>query len=81
VAVPAVPASAVPFPVTAPAKGPGAAQTVAHDDTSTVRVHIGRLEVRANLEHAAPPPQPRPADSRPQGLSLADYLRGKRVAG
>jgi hypothetical protein len=52
-----------------------------HDEPPAVRVHIGRLEVRANLQNAAPPPQPRPADARPQGLSLADYLRGKRVAG
>jgi hypothetical protein len=43
-----------------------------------VRVHIGRLEVRANVQEqpgrAAPLPQP----AEPEGLSLADYLRGRR---
>lgn len=42
-----------------------------------VRVHIGRLEVRANLQ----PPvreQPRREAPRPEGVSLADYLRGQR---
>jgi hypothetical protein len=41
-----------------------------------VRVHIGRLEVRANLEQ----PQrqrPRREPERPQGLTLSDYLRGR----
>jgi hypothetical protein len=51
------------------------------EEQPAVRVHIGRLEVRANLQDAAPRPQPRPAESRPQGLSLSDYLRGKREAG
>ena len=42
-----------------------------------VRVHIGRLEVRANVQEQprpAPPPQP----AEPEGLSLSDYLRGRR---
>ena len=45
-----------------------------------VRVHIGRLEVRANIEQPPAPPQPmsRPAPS--EGLSLGDYLRGRRSA-
>jgi hypothetical protein len=51
------------------------------EEQPAVRVHIGRLEVRANLQDAAPRPQPRLAESRPQGLSLSDYLRGKREAG
>jgi len=44
-----------------------------------VRVHIGRLEVRANLQE---PPRPqRPAERpRSQELSLGDYLRGRRSA-
>jgi hypothetical protein len=42
-----------------------------------VRIHIGRLEVRANLQ--APPP-PRAAHERPREpeLSLGDYLSGRR---
>jgi hypothetical protein len=42
-----------------------------------VRVHIGRLEVRANLQQT-PPQRPRRTDPRPQELSLGDYLRGSR---
>jgi hypothetical protein len=44
-----------------------------------VRVHIGRLEIRANLPEPAPA---RPLTSRrgdaDKGVSLADYLRGTR---
>ena len=41
-----------------------------------VRVHIGRLEVRANLQE---PARQRSAERpRPQELSLGDYLRGRR---
>jgi hypothetical protein len=48
----------------------------------SVRVHIGRLEVRANVQQAPPQPQPpRRAEPRAQELSLSDYLRGKRAAG
>ena len=56
-----------------------AATAAVRDQPPPVRVHIGRLEVRANLESPAPPP--RPAEPAPQGLSLSDYLRGKRAAG
>jgi hypothetical protein len=45
-----------------------------------VLVHIGRLEVRANL-HEAPPQRPRRTETHPPGPSLADYLRGRRTAG
>jgi len=45
-----------------------------------VRVHIGRLEVRANLQQHAPE-QPRREAPRDEGPSLTDYLRGKREAG
>jgi hypothetical protein len=78
VAVPATPTSREAVVNGAAAPVPA---TAAHDEPPPVRVHIGRLEVRANLQDSPPPPQPRPTDSRPQGLSLADYLRGKREAG
>ena len=48
-------------------------------DEPPVRVHIGRLEVRANLEQPAPRPAAREAQ-RPQGPTLSDYLRGRRGA-
>jgi hypothetical protein len=52
--------------------------TVAADEPP-VRVHIGRLEVRANLEQPAPKPQRREPE-RPQSPTLSDYLRGRRSA-
>jgi len=52
--------------------------TVAADEPP-VRVHIGRLEVRANLEQPAPTPRRR-EPQRPQGPTLSDYLRGRRSA-
>jgi hypothetical protein len=53
--------------------------TVVAADEPPVRVHIGRLEVRANLEQ--PPPKPaRRQPERPQGQALSDYLRGRRSA-
>jgi hypothetical protein len=45
----------------------------------TVRVHIGRLEVRANLQAAPAPPPPRQREQE-QALPLGEYLRGKRGA-
>ena len=42
----------------------------------TVRISIGRIEIRAPQPPAAPIPPPAPAPSRPGGLSLAEYLRG-----
>jgi hypothetical protein len=44
-----------------------------------VRVHIGRLEVRANLQEP-PRPQRAPERPQPQELALGDYLRGRRSA-
>ena len=44
-----------------------------------VRVHIGRLEVRAKVQEP-PRPQVLREEPREQGLSLADYLRGGRDA-
>ena len=53
----------------------------AREEPAPVRVHIGRLEIRAALEQ--PPQRERPPSERPASreLSLADYLRGKREAG
>jgi hypothetical protein len=52
--------------------------TVAADEPP-VRVHIGRLEVRANLEQPAAGPERR-EPQRQQGPTLSDYLRGRRGA-
>jgi hypothetical protein len=41
-----------------------------------VRVHIGRLEVRANVHE--PAREERVAEPQPQGLTLSEYLRGRR---
>ena len=58
---------------------PPVARTAAAEQ-GPVRVHIGRLEVRADLQEAPVPQRarerPRP---QPQELSLGDYLRGKRA--
>jgi hypothetical protein len=71
VLTPAVPilAHALPHAVSAPA--------VAAAEPPPVRVHIGRLEVRANLQEQPRRPE-RPPVPRPQELSLSDYLRGRR---
>ena len=45
-----------------------------------VRVHIGRLEVRANLEQPPAPPQASAKTAASEGLSLSEYLRGRRSA-
>ena len=53
---------------------------VSGDEQPAVRVHIGRLEVRANLQ-AAPPPDPRRREQAvPEGPSLGEYLRGRSNA-
>jgi hypothetical protein len=50
-------------------------------DAPAVRVHIGRLEVRANLQPAAPAaPQAPDLEPRRQELALSAYLRGEREA-
>lgn len=51
--------------------------TVAAEEPA-VRVHIGRLEVRANLEQPASKPRRREPE-RSQGPTLSDYLRGRRT--
>jgi hypothetical protein len=48
-------------------------------EAPAVRVHIGRLEVRANLQ-AAPPAPPAARPPRHDGVALSAYLRGKRDA-
>jgi len=70
--------SVVSTPLRAPALAPADAAHAAVESPA-VRVHIGRLEVRANLQQPAPS-EPARGEGRPQELSLADYLRGKRVA-
>jgi hypothetical protein len=47
----------------------------------SVSIHIGRLDVRANLEVAPSPPPDAEGSGReaPSGLSLEDYLAGKRA--
>jgi hypothetical protein len=67
-AVPASPAS------------PEAVQVTREEPPPVVRVHIGRLEVRANVQEPRSPAAHRESP-RPQELSLADYLRGRREAG
>lgn len=76
-AAPATPAAPVLSAPTVPA--PPAAAATPRDEPPPVRVHIGRLEVRANLSEA-PRPEPRPEPLEPDALSLSDYLQGKREA-
>jgi hypothetical protein len=65
--------------VSAPAPAPAAVVVAAREEPPPVRVHIGRLEVRANLQEA-PRPAPVPQAAELEGLSLSDYLRGRREA-
>ena len=67
----AVPASPAP---------PEAVSVAREEPPPVVRVHIGRLEVRANVQEPRSPAAHRESP-RPQELSLADYLRGRREAG
>jgi hypothetical protein len=60
----------------APAPAPRAREA----EPAPVRVHIGRLEVRATLQQPEREPTRREQPRSPE-LSLADYLRGKREAG
>jgi hypothetical protein len=77
--VTARPASATPPPAAGPLAPARAPAEQARAGQPPVRVHIGRLEVRASLPEA-----PREPVSREQppasALSLADYLRGRREA-
>jgi hypothetical protein len=76
VAVPVI--TTIPI-VAMPVPAPAAATASAREEPPPVRVHIGRLEVRANL-HEPPRREPRPEPREPEGLSLSDYLRGRRGA-
>jgi hypothetical protein len=67
----AVPASPAP---------PEAVSVAREEPPRVVRVHIGRLEVRANVQEPRSPAAHRESP-RQQELSLADYLRGRREAG
>jgi hypothetical protein len=55
-------------------------RTSSAPEPPAVRVHIGRLEIRANLPEAAPvrPPARQVREESSSVLSLADYLRGAR---
>ena len=64
-------ASATPDPASHPHQLPPQPPTA--EQLPGVRVHIGRLEVRANLQQAPPPPRRREPEPAPQ-LSLTDYL-------
>jgi hypothetical protein len=64
----------VPAPVS-----PGAAAVRVAAEEPAVRVHIGRLEVRANLEQPAPQARRRGESRRTPELSLSDYLRGRQA--
>lgn len=62
---------------TSPTAGPGVSPTPG----PVVRIHIGRLEVRANLDAPPPPRRAEANTSRDAGveeLSLGAYLRGER---
>ena len=48
-------------------------------EPGTISIHIGRLDVRANLEAGSPKPTPRPPPIPDAGPSLEDYLAGRRV--
>ncbi|MFN2417709.1 MAG: hypothetical protein ABR593_02140 [Candidatus Limnocylindria bacterium] len=78
--VPAVPLSAAtPVPRRSPNDAIRSA-TPSAPEPPAVRVHIGRLEIRANLPEAAPvrPPARQVREEAATGVSLADYLRGAR---
>jgi hypothetical protein len=80
VALPAVPVTRV-GTAAAPARPDRRTRpvAVAAAEEPAVRVHIGRLEVRANLQEGVRE-QPRPEIPKAEELSLKDYLRGKREA-
>jgi len=73
----AAPVPAVPVARTRPVVPPHSdSQVAAAAAAPVVRVHIGRLEVRANLQPAAVAPAARPEPARDE-LALAAYLRGE----
>jgi len=80
-AAPVVPATPATVDFRFPEPAEPAAPAVVRDEPRAVRVHIGRLEVRANLQEAPQQPQRGTRQAPPEGLSLSDYLRGRREAG
>ena len=56
---------------------PAASPALRAAEPEPVRIHIGRVEVRANLEPSPAPPRRSPQSPEP-ALSLPDYLRGER---
>lgn len=81
-AAPTRPAAAIgvpPLPMPIESTPATSAAPSADDEPPVVRVHIGRLEVRANLQ-PAPQQPPRRAQPERRELSLGDYLRGAREA-
>jgi hypothetical protein len=84
-AEPRAAATAVPVPVTPaapvviePTRAPVPGTVASSEEPPPVRVHIGRLEVRANVQEQARQVAPLPQPAEPEGLSLSDYLRGRR---
>jgi hypothetical protein len=75
--VAAVAAPAQPIARAAPAPAPPPAAPAGPEQRS-VRVHIGRLEVRAALQETPVVQRPREQPRAPE-LSLGDYLRGRRA--
>lgn len=78
-ALPAVPVTRVAAAAPARPERRTRPVAVAAAEEPAVRVHIGRLEVRANLQERVRE-QPRPEMPKAEELSLSDYLRGKREA-
>lgn len=70
-------ARAAPVAPAPAARGATATAVASRDEEPRVRVHIGRLEVRATLEQPAPERR-QPGEPRAPELSLSDYLRGRR---
>jgi hypothetical protein len=78
--VPAVPLSAATPAASRSTGDPIRSASPSAPEPPAVRVHIGRLEIRANLPEVAPV-RPRARQVREEaagGVSLADYLRGAR---
>lgn len=78
--VPAVPLSAATPVASSSASEPMRRAPPSAAEPPPVRVHIGRLEVRASLPEGPPvrPPAPKGREEGTEGVSLADYLRGVR---
>lgn len=78
-----VPASPVPASTAGPPRAfieRGGTASASAPEPPAVRVHIGRLEIRASLPEPTPPPSraQRVHEPAARSVSLADYLRGAR---